>query len=257
MEKDLEHPCPWLELIPLDETDSTSNQIKLLPIRREMTVVTAEYQTKGRGQQGNSWESERGMNLVFSILISPKNVIASQQFILSQAISLAIKDTLSAYTTDICIKWPNDIYWHDQKLGGILIENELCGKRIDRCVIGIGLNINQQSFTSPAPNPISLAQITGKRFDRQEVLLQLLSRFHQYLKFIEQNDTAPIVSDYHQSLYRAKGLHAYRDEQGLFMAAIDHIEPIGTLCLKDESGNLRYYAFKEVKVVLPHLELPN
>lgn len=257
MEKDLGQNYPWLELIALNETDSTSNQIKLLPARREMTVVTAEYQSRGRGQQGNSWESEKGMNLVFSILISPKNVVASQQFILSQAISLAIRDTLSEYADDLCIKWPNDIYWKDEKLGGILIENELCGKRIDRCVIGIGLNINQRAFTSPAPNPISLSQITGKTHDRQGILLQLLSRFHQYLQQIGENDISSIQENYHKSLYRSSGLYPYRDAQGLFMASIDHVEPMGTLCLKDEAGHLRHYAFKEVKVVLPHIELPN
>ena len=247
----------WLGLIQLDETDSTSNQIKHLPLQKEMTVVTAEYQRAGRGQQGNSWESEKGTNLAFSILISPQTVTASHQFILSQAISLAILETLKGYHPDFRIKWPNDIYWHDLKLGGILIENELMGKHIDRCVIGIGLNINQHEFRSNAPNPVSLSQITGKEEDREEILSKLLGRFHDLLGKIAQGHTEGIVQEYHANLYRNDGFYPYRDAQGKFMATIDHVEPLGPICLKDTEGKLRYYAFKEVKVVLKDFELPN
>lgn len=115
-----------LELIRLKETDSTNNYIKHLPLTKEMVIVSTEFQTAGRGQQGNSWESAQGANLLLSILFSPpENVLANNQFILSQAISLAIQKTLDEYTNGICIKWPNDIYWNNKKIGGILIENEL------------------------------------------------------------------------------------------------------------------------------------
>lgn len=247
----------WLELIHLEETDSTSNQIKHLPIKREMTVVTANYQSAGRGQRGNSWEAEKGANLLFSILISPREVTASQQFILSQAISLAIAETLLTFCPGFQIKWPNDIYWQEKKLGGILIENELQGKHIERCVIGIGLNINQQVFHSDAPNPVSLAQIMGKNQDRDAVLLSILEKFHRLLQDIGQGETEQIISAYHKLLFRRDGFHLYRDENGIFSAAIDHVEPMGPICLKDESGNLRYYAFKEIKVILKDIELPN
>lgn len=247
----------WLELIQLDETDSTSNQLKLHTQVKEMTVLIAEYQTAGRGQRGNSWESERGANLAFSILTAPKGVNASHQFILSQAISLAILETLKDYHCDFRIKWPNDIYWHDKKMGGILIENELMGKRIDRCIIGIGLNINQKEFISNAPNPISLSQITEKRENREQILLALLNRFHAYLEQIAQGIIQPIIEDYHQALYRNDGFYPYRDEKGIFLARIDHVEPQGVICLKDEKGDFRYYAFKEIKTILKDIELPN
>lgn len=247
----------WMELIQVDETSSTSTQLKSIPLRKEMTVMTAEYQTAGRGQRGNSWESEKRRNLLFSILLSPHQVTASHQFILSQVISLAIVNTLKKYNPDFRIKWPNDIYWNDKKLGGILIENELMGKHIDRCVIGIGLNINQEVFHSDAPNPVSLYQITGKKEDRMKILFDLLERFHTSMESIAQGDYQPFVEAYHKALYRNQGLYPYRDDKGVFYASIDHVEPLGPICLKDEEGNLRYYAFKEVKVILEHIELPN
>lgn len=252
-----EQTYPWLEIIHLEETDSTSNQIKHLPITRELTVVTTDYQTAGRGQKGNSWEAERGANLLFSILLSPRGVTASQQFILSQAISLAIAETLLEYYPDFQIKWPNDIYWQEKKMGGILIENELRGKNIERCVVGIGLNINQQTFHSDAPNPISLAMITGTPQDRDAILMRILEIFHTKLQAIACGETHAIVESYHDMLFRKDGFHPYRDENGIFWAAIDHVEPLGPICLRDKEGNLRTYAFKEIKVILKDVELPN
>ena len=120
-----------LELIRLKETDSTNNYIKHLPLTKEMVIVSTEFQTAGRGQQGNSWESAQGANLLLSILFSPpENVLANNQFILSQAISLAIQKTLDEYTNGICIKWPNDIYWNNKKIGGILIEKNYMERKL-------------------------------------------------------------------------------------------------------------------------------
>ena len=122
-------------------------------------VVWAEYQTAGRGCGTNQWESERGKNLTFSILIHPKDLPATQQFHISMAISLAICEALEQYIGDVSIKWPNDIYWRNGKIGGILIENTLKGSIIMESIIGVGLNVNQRIFKSNAPNPVSMWQI--------------------------------------------------------------------------------------------------
>ena len=246
----LQESYPWLDIFSLGETDSTSNQVKQYDTGKEMTVVTAEHQTAGRGQRGNSWESEEGKNLTFSILIHPQNVVASEQFILSQAISLAIIQGLQSLSPGFHIKWPNDIYWNDLKMGGILIENELCGKHIDKCVIGIGMNINQKEFVTNPPNPVSLLQITGNTHSREALLSTWLTRFHELLQQIEAGDKQPIAAAYHQALYRRTGFHPYRDANGTFWAQIDHVEPWGPIVLKDQEGHLRTYAFKEVKYIL-------
>ena len=150
-------------LIHINETNSTNNYLQSLCSEQkveELTVVVADFQTSGRGQRGNSWESDPGKNLLFSTVIFPEFLEARRQFLISQIISLAIKEELDTYTTDISIKWPNDIYWKEKKICGMLIENDLMGRNISQSIIGIGININQEIFHSSAPNPVSLLQIT-------------------------------------------------------------------------------------------------
>lgn len=242
----------WLEYIPLVETDSTNSQAKLLAGDKEITVVSAEFQTKGRGQIGNTWESESGQNLLFSIYLHPNCVLASEQFILSQAISLAIQQTLTEVldVDDIKIKWPNDIYWRDKKICGILIENMLTGKKIETTTIGVGLNVNQTVFKSNAPNPVSMKQIRGHDFDRKSILEMIVICFYKYLNLIKQSNKEPIVSCYFEQLFRRDGFYPYRDENGEFNARIMNVEPLGHLILLDEQGEKRKYAFKEVEYLI-------
>ena len=152
--------------IHLNETHSTNSYLRELIMREkeqpEGTVVITDYQTAGRGQKGNSWESERGKNLTFSILLHPNHIPPGKQFILSQLISIAIVGVLKEYDRHFTIKWPNDIYWKEKKIAGMLIEVDLTGSSLSNAIIGIGININQRHFKSDAPNPVSLTQITGK-----------------------------------------------------------------------------------------------
>lgn len=131
---------------------------------------TATYNESGRGQRGNSWESEPFKNLTFSLLLRPEHIPANRQFLLSEIVSLATVDVLNRYATGFSIKWPNDIYWHDKKIAGILIENVLSGSTFSRAIIGMGLNINQKNFYSDAPNPVSLYQITGRTYKIEKIL---------------------------------------------------------------------------------------
>ena len=159
-----------VKTIHIKETDSTNNWLKgyQSEVGEDMTVVTTDYQSAGRGCGSNQWESEAGKNLMFSILLHPK-VSAKDQFILSMANALALKDVLDGYTDGIKIKWPNDIYWNDKKIGGTLIETSLQGSEIKDFIIGTGINVNQREFHSDAPNPVSLIQITGRETNRQEI----------------------------------------------------------------------------------------
>lgn len=180
-------------LIALEETDSTNQYISQLCNNlkedvAELTTVTAEFQTSGKGQRGNTWEAEKGKNLLFSFVLYPTFLEARRQFILSQMVSLAIKEELSRWSDDITIKWPNDIYWKDKKICGILIENEIAGHHIERSIAGIGININQETFHSDAPNPVSLKQITGREHDRHEILAHILRRVEIYYKGLQLED---------------------------------------------------------------------
>lgn len=246
--------CPdSFPLIHIPETDSTNNYLSNLSDKEavpEFTVVQTDFQTAGKGQRGNSWEAERGKNLLFSLILYPTFLEARRQFILSQIVSLSIKEELDPWTEDILIKWPNDIYWKDQKICGILIENDLTGMHINRSISGIGININQKTFFSDAPNPVSLKQITGQEYDTASILKAIMQRIKNYYSLLKQGNTAPIIQRYQNALFRKDGLHPYRDAGGEFKARIVEVEADGHLVLQDETGKIRRYVFKEVQYFL-------
>lgn len=240
-------------LITIEQTNSTNNYLHEYCNRQQpsaFTTVTADFQTGGRGQRGNSWESETGRNLLFSFVLFPEFLEARRQFLLSQIISLSIKEVLTDYTTGISIKWPNDIYWQDRKICGILIENDLVGNSICKSIAGVGVNINQREFYSSAPNPVSLWQITGKEHNCQEILAQIMQRVKDYYSLLLRGNSEAIASRYQKALFRRKGLYLYKDFNGKFLAEIVHVEPEGLLVLRTQSGKERKYAFKEVQYVL-------
>jgi len=205
-------------------------------------VVWADYQTAGRGQGTNRWESERGKNLTFSILLHPVDLPANRQFLLSMQVSLAICEALSEHIGDLSIKWPNDIYWRNAKIAGILIENSLQSSVIRDSIVGVGLNVNQRQFMSDAPNPISLWQICEHETDREQLLKDILAALDRLLG-------QEVRERYLSMLYRRKGFHPYVDKDGAFMAELEDVEDDGHLLLCDDSGAHRRYAFKEVTFI--------
>ena len=214
----------------------------------ELTLVDADFQTGGRGQQQNVWESEADKNLLFSLLCHPTFLPATNQFVLSQAIAVAVQRTLSEYTDGITIKWPNDIYWNDRKICGTLIECNLMGSTIKDCIIGTGINVNQTEFRSDAPNPVSLAQITGFTFNRQQILDRVVEEFSELYKAINPD---ALKSEYMQHLYRREGFHPYQEPNGEpFEAAMVDVEPTGHLVLRLHDGSIKKYEFKEIKYIL-------
>ena len=238
------------DILRLEKTNSTSSCLRELCGKEtvgDFTTIVAEHQTAGRGQRGNSWEAEAGKNLLFSFVLHPQFLQARRQFLLSQIVSLAIKEELDIYAGDISIKWPNDIYWKDKKISGILIEHDLDGNYISQSIAGIGINLNQKIFLSNAPNPISLAQITGKEYEIFHILNDILRRTQEYYEQLKEDNTDMIVTRYKDSLYRKDGFHPYRDANGEFRAEIFDVDCGGTLILRDDNDNLRKYAFKEVE----------
>lgn len=244
---------PRFKFIELEEVDSTNNfLLHYKPFRPvAMTLVTADHQTAGRGQVGNHWESDPAKNLLFSILVFPASVPASQVFVLSEAIALSIAQTISeqlpATAAPTTIKWPNDIYVGEQKIAGILIENRLSGTQVSQSIIGCGVNINQETFKSDAPNPVSLRQLTATEHEIRFVLEDIIETFSRYYEQIQQGHYADIHAAYLRHLYRRDGIHDFSDETGHFRAQIEAVEPDGHLLLRDTAQTLRRYAFKELK----------
>ena len=217
-------------------------------------VAVASYQTAGRGQKGNTWESEAGKNLLFSILAHPKNIDVREQFYISESIALATSDSVIAaigpqYAGGISVKWSNDIYWNDFKMAGILIENTLQGSSILDTVAGVGLDVNQEMFVSDAPNPISMKNITGREFDLDALLSDITQRFIGYMEY-PADRRVEVDRLYRERLYRREGLHKFRDAQGEFRASIEGIRPDGCLMLLTDSGQHRVYEFKQVQFIL-------
>ena len=227
------------EVVHIAETDSTNRWMKENGTG-EMVVV-ADYQTAGKGCGSNSWESERGQNLLFSVMIHPKSLQAKNQFIITQVVSVALCKTLDRYVqSQISIKWPNDIYVGDRKICGVLIENRLQGRMIKDTIIGIGLNVNQTEFKSDAPNPVSLKQLTGKDTDRDELLKAFLDTLN------ECSESATCIADYKARLYRREGKHLFITQNNTFEASIVDVKDDGRLMLEDEKSVVHLFRFKEV-----------
>ena len=230
------------KIVHIEETDSTNRWLKA---HGEGTmVVVADYQTAGKGCGTNSWESERGKNLTFSMLIHPTDIPASQQFRITEVVSVALCEVLEQYIGDVSIKWPNDIYMGDKKICGVLIENRLQGNVIVDSIIGIGLNVNQTEFVSDAPNPVSLRQLLGREIDREA----LLHDFLETLETVSSSETT--YSAYRNKLFRMGKQAVFSDETGRFEGTIQDVETDGRLLIKDLSGQARRYAFKEVQFVI-------
>ncbi len=247
-------------LVEVDETDSTNLHVRELEqphgkvgagATAPIVVLSTNYQTAGRGLGSNTWESERGKNLLFSVLIHPTMVPVQRQFLLSMMGALALKEALQVYVSeDISLKWPNDIYWKDQKISGTLIETSLLGGHIKDCVFGIGVNVNQSSFSTTLPNPVSMCQIVGHEVDRKKMLANIMSSFVKYFKLMEEGGYADISALYHEALYRKHGFFSYKDINGIFSGAVVEVEDNGHLVLRDREGHIKEYALKDVQFII-------
>lgn len=227
----------------ISSTNSTNSLVKEMLARGEWPqgehFLYAGYQTAGRGQTGNSWESEEGKNLLCSILLPPdKNL-----YFLNIAVSVALIRLIDEQLT---IKWPNDIYWKDKKLAGILLENAIIGSEVKYAIAGIGLNVNQTKFVSNAPNPVSLKQITGKEYDMDQLMKDLFEAVNTVLN--EPEDV--IWSEYRSHLYRREGYWPFENQSGVFEAHIEDVLPTGEIILSDKNGQVHQYGFKQIKYIL-------
>ncbi len=241
------------KIIRLKETNSTNDFLRnYQPEDEDLTIAVADYQTAGRGQGGNHWESEDGKNLLFSLLVFPKMLPVRSQFLLSEAAALAFREVLGSILgeEDVTVKWPNDLYWKDKKISGTLIETTVTSHGMGRFIIGTGINVNQTAFVSDAPNPVSMAQIAGHEFDREQLLNDLVTSFSKYYDMIVDGDYIDIAALYLQHLYRGKGFYPYEDAEGKFEACVVEVEDDGHLILHDRQGIIRSYGFKEVSFII-------
>jgi BirA family biotin operon repressor/biotin-[acetyl-CoA-carboxylase] ligase len=232
-------------------SSSNSYAAKLLKndVIQEGTIIHANYQTAGRGQIGNTWESEEGKNLLISLILRPIMIKPSDQFIISKIVSLGICDYLRQHTDNVSIKWPNDIYINYDKIAGILIEVSIIRDEIENVIAGIGLNINQRTFKSDAPNPVSLSMITGKNYNLDECMKSLASYLDKRYKQLLQNNRLEIDSEYLENLYRFGEWNDFSDSNGSFEGKIISVNVSGRLQIEDHRGRVYEYGFKEVTFI--------
>lgn len=239
-------------ILYFDSLKSTNSTATLLLREKELTegtVIRAGFQTAGKGQQGNRWESERGKNLLCSIILFPSSVEPDEQFLIAMTISLGICDYLKQLLGNVTIKWPNDIYVNSYKLGGILIENSLIGNYIESSVAGLGININQETFSQEIPNPVSVKNITGKEHDIDLFLRELLSRLDNRYKQLLYGDRDQIRNEYFSNLYRAGEWHEYKSEGRLFKGKIAAVSTSGILTIEQEGKQFREFSFSELDYI--------
>lgn len=217
-----------------------------------MDVVWAEWQSAGRGQRGHSWHSAENENLTFSVVLEPHFLPIVEQFLLSEVVALALVATMREWGIECRIKWTNDIYAGDRKIVGVLIEHSLSTERIERTIVGIGINVNQREFPADLPNPTSMAVERGKRLDREEVLRCFMRNLEELYGELACGKKQEIEERYRKTMYHLGEVHTYAYPSGeTFSATIRGVRPSGELCLEHSNGIVREYAFKEVEFILP------
>jgi len=229
----------------LSSTNTVAAQLLRSGEFTEGTVIHADYQSAGKGQQGNRWESEQGKNLLFSVILCPQSVSPEDQFLISMCLSLGICDFLDNHVGGAKIKWPNDIYLNNDKIAGMLIENSLTGATIENSIAGIGLNINQEDFGTLLPRPVSLKMATGKEFDVNKCLKELLHDLDIRYKQLLYGDRILIKSDYLSRLYRFMEWHSYESSGSVFTGRIIDVLVSGIIRIEEKGGRIREFFFKE------------
>ncbi|MBO7314632.1 MAG: biotin--[acetyl-CoA-carboxylase] ligase [Alistipes sp.] len=235
-------------------TTSTNDDARSTELHH-MDVVWAEWQSAGRGQRGHSWHSVENENLTFSVVLEPHFLPIVEQFLLSEVVALALVATMKEWGIECRIKWTNDIYAEDRKIVGVLIEHSLSAERIERTIVGIGINVNQRLFPHDLPNPTSMVVECGKELDREEVLRCFMRHLGSFYEALERGEKRAIEEFYRQTMYHLGEEHTYAYPSGeRFRATIRGVRPSGELRLEHTDGTVREYAFKEVEFVLPHKE---
>jgi BirA family biotin operon repressor/biotin-[acetyl-CoA-carboxylase] ligase len=240
-------------LIGLDKVTSTNDYAADLLKRSaviEGTVILAHEQTAGKGQGNNTWESENGKNLTFTVILHPTFLNPEHQFSLNKAISLAIIDYLDHIlkNTAIKIKWPNDIYVDNKKLGGILINNIISGNNFETSIAGIGLNINQTVFNKNIPNPISLKQILKNDLNLQEQLKSLCKCLEYRYSTLKEKHFSTLDNGYKKSLLGYKEWRLYQTGVAQIEGQITGVDEFGRLQINTRENLLLTFSHGEIEV---------
>ncbi len=240
---------PFIELQNVDSTNLYAEQLLKKQRVPEGTVIIAHEQTSGKGQGDNKWESEPGKNATFSLILFPGFLHPGQQFLLNKTVSLGVLDFISRLKIEqkCSIKWPNDIYAGDRKIGGILIQNTICGIAFESCIAGIGVNINQEIFHACLQNPVSLKQIIGKDYPVKDAVDIIINCIDERYQQLEQGVYETIDQEYRKLLL---GIDEWRDyvvDKKVIKGKIRDVNEIGMLMMEMENGSIQSFNHGEIE----------
>ena len=242
-----------LKYVHLEQTDSTNAYLQRQQSGCDIRnwVVSADGQTAGKGMGSNTWESEVGKNLTFSLALGVDFLPAGRQFLLSEAVALGLVQALDALlpSEKLLIKWPNDIYYENRKLAGILINSTIKANMMDVSIIGIGLNVNQMQFQNWPTHPISLKQITGKTYDLHPLLEQIAVHISNKVEQLKYNP-ALIELEYLQRLFRYRTWAEYEIGGKVLQLYMKGIDEFGRLLLINKENQMLCFDIKEIKFLL-------
>lgn len=240
----------------IEQADSTNSAVTdYVDDLEEGLILAARCQLKGRGQKGNSWESEPYRNLSFSAMWHPADIAPRNQFCISEATALAVVELLKRNGIGAKVKWPNDIYVGDKKICGILIEHSVMGMELSRSIAGVGINVNQKNFLSDAPNPVSMTQLTGEEYSLEVLLEQFREIFERHLEVIQTPEgRKSLHARFKEGLWRGDGVaYPFKDRDGgeIYEGVITGVAESGILTIRNiATGMEKEYAFKEVEFLL-------
>ena len=238
------------KILALPECESTNSLMVSLSQNKtldEGTVIITENQTKGRGQAGNKWVTEPGVNLTFSVLLKPTFLEPSSQFYLNIAVGLGLCHAISDSIDDkVWLKWPNDIMVNDKKVCGILIENQIQGQTLSQSIVGIGLNLNQTNFEWPMAT--SLRLLSGKEFDKVKIFETILVRLEAYYNLLQKRKFSKLKEEYYSVLYWKDEMHQFEVKQEVIEGMIKGVDEVGKL-LVNVDGKTMSYNFKEIRFI--------
>ena len=242
-----------LKYIHLERVDSTNAYLQRQQSETDIRnwVVSADEQTAGKGIGSNGWESGVGKNLTFSLALDMGFLHAERQFMLSKAVPLGIIEVLDEIlpTEKLRIKWPNDIYYERHKLAGILINSTIKSNMMDVSIIGIGLNVNQMKFQDWPTHPISLKQITGKKYDLQPLMEQIVDSIYNKVEILKADPT-DIERDYLKRLFRYRTWADYEVGGKVLRLFMTGIDAFGRLMMIDEENTSYCFDIKEIKFII-------
>jgi len=242
-----------MKIYKLSAISSTNDYLNALASETTLenyTIVSTDFQLHGKGQLENTWHSDKGKNLLFSILIKINEFKIIDQSYLNFAISLAIYDVLKLYLDDIIIKWPNDILSRQNKICGILIENSVKSDKITHSIVGIGINVNQTKFPEYLKKVTSMKLDLKKDMNRDLLLEKVLFSIKKYVNKIENKQLTTLKNDYISVLYRINKPAMFEDKNGIiFMGKIIDVSNYGKLLIELNDESIREFEVKEVKFI--------